>query len=67
MTVRPDSFLGRLVQAARADMPVIRVSAPPGIAKFLVAAGARPAPVGDSMTVTELRTALRGHGQPPVQ
>jgi hypothetical protein len=51
MTVRPDSVLGRLARAARADMPVLRVSASRRIVQFLVAAGARPTPAGDSMTV----------------
>jgi|HubBroStandDraft_3_1064219.scaffolds.fasta_scaffold117894_2 hypothetical protein len=35
--------LGRLAQAARADRPVLRISVPPRLARFLIAAGARPA------------------------
>lgn len=49
--VRPDSAIGRLARAARADGPVLRIRATPRLARFLVAAGARPAPADDIMTV----------------
>jgi repressor LexA len=47
--VRADSVLGRLAAAARPDHPWWRVTAPPGWAKVLVAAGARRAPAPDAM------------------
>lgn len=52
MAIRPDSALSRLVQAARADKPLLRLTLPSRLARFLVAAGARPAPAADSMTMS---------------
>jgi hypothetical protein len=60
MPIRPDSPLGRAVLASRSRPPLIRITLPPRLARFLVAAGARPAPVDDSMSV-EFKP---GQGQP---
>jgi tetratricopeptide (TPR) repeat protein len=51
MTVRRDGVTGRLAKAARTNKPIIRVTLPPRWARFLVAAGAQPASISDSMTV----------------
>ena len=51
MTARPERMIGRLARAARSDKPVLRITVAPRLARFLVAAGARPAPSRDIMTV----------------
>src|SRR5690348_9597857 len=50
--VQADSFLGRLALAARPGRPWFRITAPPRVARFLVAAGAQAAPASDAMKVT---------------
>jgi hypothetical protein len=48
---QPDSPLALLVEAAQAGKPVLRVTLPPRWARFLIAAGARPAAQSDMMAV----------------
>lgn len=52
MPARRRSVLGRLAEAARSGKPLFRIAAPPALARFLIAAGARPAPDADTMTVS---------------
>jgi hypothetical protein len=48
----PDSMLGLLVTGARQGPPWLRITVSPRLARFLIAAGARPVPSADSMTAT---------------
>jgi FtsZ-interacting cell division protein YlmF len=43
MPVRPESVVGRFAEATRQRRPLFRVTVSPGLARFLVAAGAQPA------------------------
>jgi hypothetical protein len=45
MTVRSESFLGRIADAAKHPSPLLRIRVSPRWARLLIAAGARPAPV----------------------
>jgi hypothetical protein len=46
-----ETLLRRAAEAARSGPPCLRITVPPRWARFLVAAGARPAPADDSMDV----------------
>jgi hypothetical protein len=50
MTTRSDTLLGKMAAAARTGPPVLRVTVPPRVARFLIAAGGRAAS-GDGMSV----------------
>lgn len=58
MTIRADSFLGRAVLSTKSRPAVIRLKVSPRLASFMIAAGARPAPV-KSIGMSESRTAER--------
>jgi hypothetical protein len=51
MAIRRDSPLGRAVLASRSRPPLLRIALSPRLARFLIAAGAQPAPVDESMSV----------------
>jgi thiamine pyrophosphate-dependent acetolactate synthase large subunit-like protein len=44
MQARPDSFLGRLAIAAQRRPALVHLVVPRDLARFLIAAGAQPAP-----------------------
>jgi hypothetical protein len=50
VAARSDSVLGHMALAAQTAPPLLRLTLPPQLARFLIAAGARPAPA-DSMSV----------------
>jgi DNA-binding NarL/FixJ family response regulator len=51
MAIRPDSPLGRAVLASRFKPPLVRITLPPRLANFLIAAGAQSSSSDDRMSV----------------
>lgn len=65
MPVRSDSVAGKVVEASRRRRALFRVTVPPGLARFLIAAGAQPAEPADGIQAVQSGQADGAPGSRP--